>query len=74
MLKMVTKAYDDEIIAEVYEEISYHHNKRYLIIDQQIARHFVQYSEYLSHSLPFYPTQMINPILNLRISANHNKG
>ena len=41
MLKMVTEAYD-VIIAEVYEEISYHHNKRYLIIEKQIARHFVQ--------------------------------
>ena len=67
MLKMVTEAYDDEIIEEVYEEISYHHNKRYLIIEKQITRHFVQYSEYLSHPLPFYATQIINHILNSKI-------
>ena len=39
-------------------------NKRYFIIDQQIARHFVQYSEFLSNPLPFYAEQIIDPFLN----------
>ena len=33
---------------------------------------FVQYSECLSN--PVLATQMTNPFLNSRISANHNKG
>ena len=45
-------------------------SKRYSIIDQQLARHFVQYSEWLTISLPFYATQIIDPFLTLRISAN----
>ena len=44
------------------------------MIDRQIARHFVHYSECLSKSLPFYATQMINPFLNLRILVKHDKG
>ena len=48
--------------------------KRYFMIDQQIARHFVHYSEYIYHPLPFYTTKIINPFLNSRISANHDKG
>ena len=48
-------------------------HKRYFIIDQQIAEHFVHYSKYLSKPLPFYATEMINPFFNSRISANHNK-
>ena len=47
--------------------------KRYSIIDQQVAPHFVHYSECLSNPLPFYATQIINPFLTLRISANKNK-
>ena len=49
-------------------------NKKYFIIDQQIARNFVQYSECLSNLLPNYETQIINPFLNSMISANHDKG
>ena len=49
-------------------------NKRYFIIDQQIARHFVHYSECLSNPPSLYATQMINPFLNSRIKDNHNKG
>ena len=37
------------------------------IVDQQIARHFV-------HHPPLYATQIINPFLTSRISANHGKG
>ena len=37
--------------------------KRYFIIDQQIARHFVHYSECLSNPLPFYATQIITLFL-----------
>ena len=48
------------------------------MIDQQIAQHFVQYSESLSTGPPptpqlFYEKQKNNPFLNSRISANHNK-
>ena len=49
-------------------------NKRYLMIDPQIARHFVHYSECLSNPLPFKATQIINPFLDSRFSANNNKG
>ena len=48
--------------------------KRYFMIDQQKARHFVHFSEYLSTSIPFYATQIIKNFLNSRISANHDKG
>ena len=48
--------------------------KRYFLIDQQIARHFVHYSECLYHPLIYYATQIINPFLTLRILANHDKG
>ena len=60
----------------IYKRLAPKHNARkiYFIIDQQIARHFVQYSECLSHPLPFYATQIINPFPNSRISANHEKG
>ena len=47
---------------------------RYFIIDQQIAWHFVHFSECLSNLLPFYATQIINSFLNSRISADHDKG
>ena len=48
--------------------------KLYFIIDQQIVRHFVQYCECLSNLLLYYATQIINPFLNSRISANPEKG
>ena len=48
--------------------------KRYFIIDQQIARHSVHYSECLYHPLPIYATQMIKHFLTSRISTNHDKG
>ena len=48
--------------------------KRYVMIDQQIAWHFVHYSECLSNSLShIYATQIINPFLNSRISTNEDK-
>ena len=47
--------------------------KRYFIIDQQIALHFENYSERLLHPLPFDATQITNPFLTSRISANHHK-
>ena len=34
---------------------------RFFIIDQQIAWHFVQYSESYSNPLPFYASQMVRP-------------
>ena len=48
-------------------------NKRYFIIDQQIARHFCNTVEVFQTPLSFYIIQIINPFLNLRISANHDK-
>ena len=44
-----------------------------ILIDQQISRHFVHYSVCLYHLLPFYATQIINPLLTSMISANNNK-
>ena len=48
--------------------------KRYFIIDQQIAWHFVHYSECLFHPLPFFATLTTNHFPTSRISANHDKG
>ena len=56
----------------VYKKVRY--NKRYTILDQQIAQHFVQYIEGLSTTLAFYATQIINSILKSMISANHDIG
>ena len=49
-------------------------NKRYSIIDQQLARHFVQCSECPLNPLSLYATQIINPFLNSGLSAKHAKG
>ena len=53
---------------------SHYYDKGYFIIDQQIARHFVHYSNYPNHPLPFYTTNITNPFLTPRISAYHDKG
>ena len=53
-----------------YLEIIY---ERKFVIDQQIARHFIHYSECLSIPLPFHTTQIILLFLNSRISTNHDK-
>ena len=45
--------------------------KRYFLIDQQKARHFVHVFTTL---LPFYGTQIIYPLFTSRLSANYNKG
>ena len=45
--------------------------QKHFKIEKQIARYFVQYSEFPSNPSSFYATQIINPFLNLRISANH---
>ena len=37
--------------------------KRYLLVDQQIAQHFVHYSGCIYHHLPFYAIQIIHPYL-----------
>ena len=47
--------------------------KRYSIIDQQIARHFVYHSECFSN-VSFHATQIINPFFTLSVLANHDKG
>ena len=46
--------------------------KRYIILDQQLAQHFVKCSECLANP-PCYATQIINPFLKSRSSANHKK-
>ena len=48
--------------------------KRDFIIEKHTARHFVQYCECLSTLLHFYATKIVNPFLNSRISAIHDKG
>ena len=48
-------------------------HKRYVIIDKQLAQHYMRYSECLSNPLPFYATHIIDPFLNSRISASHDK-
>jgi hypothetical protein len=49
-------------------------NKRYSIIDQQIAWHFVDYTvNDFKFPLSFSVTQIINTFLNSRNSANHEK-
>ena len=53
--------------------LSLYCNKRYSIIDRQIARHFVQYSESFSNLSSPYETQIINPFLKSWISAKHDK-
>ena len=49
-------------------------NKRYSIIDKQIARHFCKTVNVFQTPLPFYATHMINPFPNSRISAKYDKG
>ena len=44
-------------------------NKRDFMLEKQIARYFVQYSEFLSTLLSFYATQMIYPFPNSMIST-----
>ena len=56
-----TKLYLSQNLIMKFKEYK---NKIYFVIDQQMARHFVQYSECLSKTLPNYATQIINPLLN----------
>ena len=42
-------------------------SKIYFIIDQKIARYFVQYSDVLNTLIPFYANQIINPFLTSRV-------
>ena len=44
--------------------------KRYLRIDQHLARYFVYYVEYLSSLPPFLCSQIITPFLNSMVSIN----
>ena len=43
------------------------------MIEKQLLHLIMKYTHCLSHPLPFYATQRINPFLNSRISANHDK-
>ena len=45
-------------------------NKRYFIIDQQIARIYCTTVNVFQTPLPFSATQITNPFLNSRILAN----
>ena len=49
------------------------YNTRDYVIDKQKAQHFVQYSEGNFKTLSIYATQIINPILNSKISAKKDK-
>ena len=49
-------------------------NKRYFIIDQQIARIYCTTVNVFQAPLPFYATQIIHLFLNSRILANPDKG
>ena len=44
--------------------------KRYLRIDQHLARYFVYYVEYLSSLPPFLCSQIITPLPNSMVSIN----
>ena len=48
--------------------------KRHFIIDQQIAWHFVHYSECLYHLPSLLSTQITTPFLTSRFSTRHYKG
>ena len=56
-----------KISMKIYYNLLLHYHKRYFIIDQEIMRHFVHYSECLYLPLPFSATQIINTFLTLRI-------
>ena len=43
-----------------------------IMIEYQLPREMMKYSKYLSYPRHFYATQIINPFLNYRISANHD--
>ena len=42
-------------------------------IGKQFPLRIMKYIKCLFYSLPFYAIQMINPFLDSRISANHDK-
>ena len=48
-------------------------DKRDCIIEKHLPHWIIKYIKCLSYPLPFYTTQKINPFLNSRISANHEK-
>ena len=58
---------------EIFYFNGYVFQKRDFTIDQQIALHFLHYSEY-QNLFTFYVTQINNPFLNSRISANDDEG
>ena len=48
--------------------------KRDLTVEKQVARYLCNMPCVFHTPLPFYATQIINIILNTRISTNHDKG
>ena len=56
------------------KELQKYPNKRYSIIDQQIARHFVHYTECLYHHPSLLYNSYNSHFLASRISANYDKG
>ena len=48
--------------------------RKNILLEQQIARHFVQYSECLSSRRSLLYNSKNYPFLNLMISINHDKG
>ena len=63
----VVNAGAHQITAKIFFTKCWLFTKRYFIIDQQIARHFVHYSECLYQLLPYYAVKIINALLTSRI-------
>ena len=57
----------------IIKRLSVGFNNRINIIEYQLPRKIMKYSKYLSCPLPFHAIQIINPFLNSRITANHDK-
>ena len=57
----------------MYAVFTYPLYKRDFVIEKQLPHEIMKYAKCLSNPLPFEATQIINPPLNSRISANHDK-
>ena len=60
--------YVSKKILTAFQTESYNIYKRYFIIEKQMLQ-----MSFFHITLPLYATQIINPFLNSRISANHDK-
>ena len=48
-------------------------SKYNFIIEKQLPRLTMKYTKCLSYPFPFYETEIINPFLNSRVPAYHDK-